>query len=187
MRYPLPYEPIWEWIMATIQLCEHPGNSFLLSLSKDYGVYSDCFVATVEGHIDFQTLIDVFFDTWVFRIERLILAAAGMRPANYQALQQLASGKTDHFAAWKVVQRDTSQMLLAVPGSGIRTWLMVQPVNTDPTSTRLYFGSAIVPKPGVDGEKAQKALLRRLMNRFHLFYSKLLLSAAVKALNRRRS
>ncbi len=119
------------------------------------GAYSDCFNVNVNGTVSLEQFVAAFYTSRVFKLERLILKWAVARPSTDAQAQQLARGDTDTFAAWRVEQRRADQLLLAGFQGRTNSCLMVAPVGegigaeigkTAGIGTRLYFGSAVVPR-----------------------------------------
>jgi len=132
--------------------------------------FSDCYVTSVKRSVGLEDYITAFYGTKLFRTERIMLGAVGS-PSNDSDLEALARGKSDRFAAWSVEGREADQILLCDRSGHTRSWLMVQP---NGTGTRLFFGSAVVPKvKGGDLGFVFRALLG-----FHKLYSRALLKAA---------
>jgi hypothetical protein len=145
----------------------------LLVAYANAGAFTDCYETTVRGQVGLPELIEAFYTTTLFKVERWLLATAIRRPSTDEQARALAHGTTNVFAAWTVEGRRDSEVLL---GAGpTRSWLSVVPA-TQPGSTRLLFGSAVVPvRPGGGFGLAFRALLG-----FHRLYSRLLLSAAAR-------
>jgi hypothetical protein len=157
--------------MAAVRAIAMPGDA-LLAAYTDRG-FTDAYAADVDPMVDLGQFIRVFYDSPAFRLERWLLAAAGMRstPADLEAL---ADGRGSRFAAWTVEARATGQILLAA--SRTRSWLAVQQTAS---GTTLRFGSAVVAR--ADGRMGVgfSALLG-----FHRAYSRILLGAAARRLAR---
>jgi hypothetical protein len=64
-----------------------------------------------------------------------------------------------------------------------RSWLMCLP-GDDTRSTRLYFGSAVVPQIDPRTKEKRMGLAFRLLSGFHKRYSRALLSAATARASR---
>jgi hypothetical protein len=143
-------------------------------LSIDAGNYVDCYTTMIPRQISFPEFIFAFYTTPLFKLERVILKVTVSKPATDRDAKNLALGITDTFAAWSVENRSDHEILLCDYQSRTRSWLMLD--GSDPR-TRLYFGSAVVPKKGRTSlEFGFRALLV-----FHKFYSVMLLhSAALK-------
>ncbi len=120
----------------------------------------------------------------MFKLERLILTLLLGRPATDAQARELAEGRLDRFAAWTVEGRAENQLLLCDFQGRTRSWLMTEP-GAYGRSTRLFFGSAVVPKlDRRSGERRMGAAFTALLG-FHKLYSRLLLSSAISRLARR--
>ena len=169
--------------MFSIRPCPHPETSFLKPYSTRPGHYTDCFETAVDGQVSLSELVEAFFTSPVLRLERKLLGLAGM-PSNAAEATALANGTGTKLSGWETEQRDESQLLLAIFQNGIRTWLMVQP---DGTKTKLFFGSAVVPK-NADSDNPKLGWWVKTFMGFHLLYSRIVLAAAkfqVRCLKRR--
>ncbi len=159
--------------MFTAKPIAPPPDAALTAYQAREGCHTDCFFIDVPGTLTLQTYIELFFDTWLFRLERRILALTGFGPAGLPEIQALASGQTETFAAWTVEIRTPTQILMNVAKSPIRTWLQVEPT---PTGARLYFGSAVLPNP----KSNRINRLTTALTPLHLIYAKSLLGAAAR-------
>ena len=170
--------------MPLIRACALPANA-LLRKYLHAGAYVDCYVAEIARPVSHAEFVKAFYTTAVFKAERLILAWFSLPSTDLQA-QELAFGKVSSFAAWKVESRSPDQVLLSDFRGRTRSWLMCAPVapDTSAASTRLYFGSAVVPtaKAG-SGERRMGIVFHALLG-FHKLYSRALLRAAVSRLER---
>ena len=170
---------------SRIAPCELPPGS-LLRRYRESGAYTDCYSLEITEIVAQADYIDAFYTTWLFKLERLLLAWFIARPSTDVQARALALGETDAFAAWSVEGRTPDQLLMCDLNSRTRSWLMSAPASGGGAGgTRLYFGSAVVP--GIDpqsGRKSMGAIFRVLLG-FHRLYSRLLLRAAVSRLARR--
>ncbi|WP_439887707.1 hypothetical protein ACSX1C_00135 [Pseudomonas sp. MBLB4123] len=150
-----------------------PEYSFLGACQAS-GAFTDCYWVTVPGTISLSELVEAFYTTRLFKIERWLLARAlGVSSTDSQA-RQLARGESRRFSAWEVECRSDTEILLRVGRT--RSWLSVLSTATTPSSTILYFGSAVVPgRPG-----GRFGLVFHALGGFHRLYSKLLLASAAK-------
>ena len=170
--------------MATIQPCSLPDDA-LLSKYLHGGAYADCFVTEIARPVSHAEYVEAFYTTAVFKVERLLLAAFVARPSTDPQARELASGKADSFAAWTVEARGPDQLLLSDFQGRTRSWLMCAPAATNAsTSTRLYFGSAVVPKATTRSGEARMGFVFSALLGFHKLYSRMLLRAAVSRLER---
>ena len=165
-----------------ISACQLPNDS-LLRKYDDSGAYTDCYSTEVAWSVSQAQYIGAFYTTWVFKLERLLLALFVSKPSTDFQAKALAAGELDSFAAWTVEGRTADQLLMCDFQGRTRSWLMSAPVPGDgSTGTRLYFGSAVVPVANPrSGRKAMGFAFSALLG-FHKIYSRVLLRAAVSRL-----
>jgi hypothetical protein len=157
-----------------------PEAALLQAYARN-GSYTDCFATTIDGAISHEQYVVAFYTTAVFRLERMILKWAVAKPSTDEQARQLAAGTRHEFAAWTVEQRAADQLLLCDFMGRTRSWLMVEPLVTDRgPATRVYFGSAVVPRPG----RASTGFPFNAMLGFHTLYSRVLLHSAAKRVSR---
>lgn len=160
--------------MPSIEKCPPPENSLLEKYSI-HGNYVDCYTTTIDKQVSFPEFILVFYTTWLFKTERLILKALVNKPSTDLQARRLANAEIDSFAAWTVEARGAHELLMCDFMTRTRSWLMVDQVGA---ATKLYFGSAVVPAKGsVSLDFGFRALLG-----FHQIYSVLLLYFAKQKL-----
>jgi len=140
----------------------------------------DCFAAELPRTVSLAEFIRAFYDSLPFRLERRIIQVLIGRPSTAQDVQALASGTVEDFAAWVVLERTDTQLLLGDFRGQTRSWLAVRPLPGG--GTQLLFGSGIrsVPDP-VTGVPTRSWGFRALGG-FHLLYSRVLLGAARRRL-----
>jgi hypothetical protein len=172
--------------MSTIEPCELPTDA-LLRKYQGRGAYTDCHATEVAWPIGRAEFVEAFYTTGVFKLERLILDWLASRPSTDDEARQLAAGTRDAFAAWTVEEQTAEQLLLRDVSGRTLSWLMVAPVgNGDRVgSTRLYFGSAVIPVVNADTGKTALGFTFRSLLGFHKLYSRVLLRAARSRLVRR--
>lgn len=165
--------------MSTVHPCEVPLNSLLRGY-KDGISYADCYVVEVPGSITQEDYIEAFYTSPLFKVERTLLKYFALRPATDNDAKELAVGKTTTFSAWQVEGQSSSELLLADFTGRTRSWLMATPVTGSATTprTRLYFGSAVVPRKSKDDQSPSMGWVFHALLGFHRLYSRLLLSAA---------
>ena len=149
----------------------------LLARYSGNGGYTDCYVTELPGSYSHAEFVAAFYTTWLFKLERAILRWFVRRPSTDSEVHQLARGQRESFAAWTVEARAPNQLLLRDFLGNTRSWLMIES-RSDGGATRLYFGSAVVPR--VDSRTGEKKLgtsFRALLG-FHRRYSRALLAAA---------
>lgn len=157
-----------------------PEGSLLQQCANRPGTYADAFFADVKGAPSLQDYIEAIFDSPVFRMERIVLAITVLKPAFRKDVEALAMGEGDRLAGWKTEQRTSNELLMAVENGQVRTWLKVEAMPAG--VSRVWFGSAVVPKHRTDGKQEGLGLAFRLMLRVHKFYSRVLLRSATRRL-----
>lgn len=168
--------------MSRIHRIALPDGALLGRYPGDGG-YADCYSADVAGRVSQAQLIEAFYTTGVFKIERQLLDWFLSRPSTDADARQLARGERDNFAAWTVEARRETQLLLCDMAGRTRSWLMAMP-DADGNSTRLHFGSAVVAlRDARTGQRRMGFAFRALLG-FHRLYSRILLRAAVAKLRR---
>jgi hypothetical protein len=170
--------------MNSIQLCELPQKA-LLGKYKQQGAYTDCYSVKIPRSISHSEYIEAFYTTPLFKVERFILATLVSRPSTDLQAKQLANGAVEKFAAWRVEGKADNQLLLCDFLGHTRSWLMVDAdEKSHPVSTRLYFGSSVVPKVNANTGKVSYGFGFHVLKGFHRLYSKALLRSAVSRLDR---
>ena len=157
--------------MSTIQPRPLPDNALLGEYARN-GAYTDCYATDVPAAVSHERYVAAFYTTPLFKLERVILKWAVSKPSTDEQARQLAAGSLDTFAAWSVEKRVENQLLLRDFLGRTRSWLMVAPLADEAgVGTRLYFGSAVVPR-GKSGSGPPPLL------GFHQLYSRALLRSA---------
>ena len=165
--------------MNVIKLCELPHEALMCKYKQD-GTYTDCYFVDLPHSVSHAEYVEVFYTTAVFKIERLILALCVAKPSTDLQAKQLASGETKTFAAWSVEGRSENQLLLCDYSGRTRSWLMsVVDESGNSSNTRLYFGSAVVPKVRPASGQASIGWVFHALLGFHKLYSRTLLRAAL--------
>jgi hypothetical protein len=168
----------------SIQSCELPSGA-LLGRYQGGGAYADCYVTTIARPVTHGEFVAAFYTTWLFKLERLILAWLASRPSTDEQAAALAAGSLDEFAAWSVEDRSTDQLLLCDFRGRTRSWLMVaRTKGSDSSGTRLYFGSAVVAVIDQASGQAALGLTYRALLGFHKLYSRMLLRSTRSRLHR---
>jgi hypothetical protein len=175
--------------VSPVQACPLPAHA-LLQGYRGRGAFTDCFCAVLPAPVALAELIEAFYTTRLFKLERVVLAVLARAPSSDAAARALAEGVDRHFAVWTVEDRDAHQVLLAERSGATRSWLMVQtaqtvhgdPLGAAPGGHRVYFGSALVPRRAAAGQPPRLGLLVKLLLPLHTLYSKALLRAACRKL-----
>lgn len=166
--------------MATIIASDLPDHALLQRYRRN-GSYTDCYFMDVPRSIALPEYVTAFYTTPLFKVERTILAWAVGKPSTDEAAEDLAHGREVAFAAWRVEERSSHQLLLCDFLGRTRSWLMVEP---QASSTRLFFGSAVVPKSRSASGVASFGFAFHVLHGFHHLYTKALMKAAhVKLVN----
>jgi hypothetical protein len=169
--------------MPAIRSHPLPGHA-LLGKYANGNAYTDCYITEIPASVSHAAYVEAFYTTAVFKLERLLLAWFVSRPSSDAQARRLAAGELNSFAAWDVEARSVNQLLMCDFQGRTRSWLMVAPVQSGgSTSTRLYFGSAVVPSVNKAGDAGLGFAFRALLG-FHKVYSRVLLSAASSRLAR---
>ncbi len=164
--------------MPNVQPCEVPTPSFLRKYKDGLG-YADCYYLEVAGCVAQSAYVEAFYTTRLFKLERTLLKYLASKPACDADVKRLAAGQASIFSAWRVEAQSASELLLADFTGRTRSWLMAVPVEGAATPiTRLYFGSAVVPRTETPAQKASMGWLFHALLGFHRLYSRLLLRAA---------
>ncbi len=168
--------------MFNVAPCPIPNTTFLEDLTHREGNYTDCFVTDISEGVSISEFISAFFGSPVLRLERRLLALISAK-STAADVAAVANGTGTKIALWTVDQRDDTQIILKAASGGIRTWMMVS--RTSEETTRLYFGSALVPEASENGEIKLRFSTRALMG-FHKLYSRIVLWSARKQLHKMR-
>ena len=169
--------------MFSVEICELPANSLLSGYRKD-GAYTDCYVTDIEKAVTQNEYIEAFYTTSLFKMERSILKWAVSKPSTDDEAQALAEAKIEAFAAWEVEARQNDQILLSDYRGRTRSWLMSERSKIGiEVTTRLYFGSAVVPLPDKGTGERRMGLVFSALLPLHELYSKALLSSAKSRLS----
>lgn len=166
--------------MLSIHIGQLPLTSFLLTY-KDNGAFTDCYFVDVPVRVTQAEYVEAFYTTTLFKVERMILALLANKPSTDIQAKHLAAGSAGDFAAWRVEQRSAGQLLLCDFLGRTRSWLMTAP-GDDKDSTRLYFGSAVIPKSVTGSGQRSFGFAFHALFGFHQLYTRLLLGAALARL-----
>ena len=161
--------------MSAINPSPLPDSALLARYQRD-GAYVDCYASDLGFAITQVQFVTAFYTTWLFKLERLILKWTLSRPSSDAQAAELAAGRIDEFAAWRVEARAPDQLLLTDLYGRTRSWLMVAALESG--GTRLYFGSAVVPRAQSPGARPALGIGFRALLGFHKLYSLALLAAA---------
>lgn len=150
----------------------------LLTRYVTQGGYTDCFIVDVPGEVSHAQYVEAFYTTWLFKLERVVLKFLVAKPSTDVEARELAAGSREKFAAWSVEARAPEQLLARDFQGKTCSWLMAErKFENSLATTRLYFGTGIVPRAVRNGERGLTFSFRALLP-FHQFYARSLLRAA---------
>jgi hypothetical protein len=158
-----------------VRACALPAAALLGRYGGAAG-YADCWISDVDRTVSQAAFVEAFYTTWLFKLERTVLKWLAGRASSDDDARQLARGAVDAFAAWRVEARRDDQLLLADVTGRTRSWLMTAPDARG--GTRLYFGSAVLPRTGRRSGRPSMGRAFRSLLGLHRLYSRLLLGAA---------
>jgi hypothetical protein len=142
----------------------------------------DCFAVTVDRITDLAAFVFAFYTSPVFRIERLILGLLAGAPSTDAEVRRLAEGSGTSFAVWRLGERTATQLLMCDRYERTRSWFRVVPLSHG--KTLLQFGSAVASRSGGQPATGTRVRLFRLLLKFHIVYSQVLLYAAKRGVMR---
>jgi hypothetical protein len=173
--------------MASIRSCPLPDHALLAKYANG-GAYTDCYVTEVPSFVLHPEYVEAFYTSAVFKLERRLLTWFVSKPSTDAQAKELAFGAITAFSAWRVEARTEDQLLMCDLSGRTRSWLMAVPVRGSGVahSTRLYFGSAVVPIVDAASGRSRLGTSFKLLLGFHKLYSRVLLHTACTRLARRR-
>ncbi len=170
--------------MTHVEKTAIPLDSFMSAYKQIDGCSADAFRGYLEFPVTLEALITAFFGSPIFTLERLLLKSIGQANTSRSDITGLAAGTQEKFAAWKVEDRNESEVILKVGSSPIRSWLMARPDGDGKTA--IYFGSAVLPQTTNRNSKPQVGSSFRFFMGVHNFYSCLLLKSTIKNLQKKQ-
>ena len=164
--------------VPVVERCDVPERVLLRKYRDGIG-YADCYFSDVPDSISQRAFVEAFYTTALFKLERAVLRWFAGRPSTDVEARELAAGDRQSFAAWRVEDRTADELLVADFTGRTRSWLMASPISAaNGMRTRLYFGSAVVPRPDVAPGKRTMGFAFHALLGFHAAYSRALLRAA---------
>jgi hypothetical protein len=139
---------------------------------------------SVDRAVSLADFVGAFYTSPVFRIERVILALLAGAPSTDAEAQLLADGSGTSYAVWRVGERTATQLLMCDRYERTRSWFRVMPFGDG--KTMLQFGSAVASRGGDHRAGARGGRFFRLLMKFHVVYSQVLLHAARRGVMRHR-
>lgn len=142
----------------------------------------DCFVVSVDRAVSLAEFVFAFYTSPVFRVERLILGVFAGAPSTDAEGCRLAGGSGTSFAVWRVGERMATQLLMCDRYERTRSWFRVVPQSDG--KTLLQFGSAVASRSRTQTPTWARKSLFRMLLKFHVVYSQILLHAAKRTVMR---
>ena len=168
--------------MFSVRPCEHPPGSFLRACQSE-GAYADCYYLDIDRKVTLSEFVAAFYTTCPFKAERTILKLALGRTSTDLEASQLGRGEAEAFAIWNVENRSPNQILMKEFTGRTKSWLMVSGSETSAIPiTRLFFGSAVIPKRHPGSKSKRKGARFHSLLWFHKLYSQVLLASAGRKL-----
>lgn len=159
--------------MSTSRVHRRPlPDHALLSKFARGGAYADCYVTALPLEVTHAEYVEAFYTSWLFKLERVILAGWVGKPSTDEEARALSRGERDTFAAWSQESRAGNQLVMLDFMSATCSWLMIE---ARPAETLLYFGTGVM----------RRTLGFRLLMPFHRIYARSLLAAARGRLRRK--
>ena len=154
--------------------CDVPQDALLQAYVGQGATYTDCFEVMSPHAVILPDLIEAFYTTWLFRLERLVLTVAMRRRISDAEVRALAQGASE-FAVWRVEGRDDAQIMLRDRAGHTGSYLAVS--GKEGGVTRLLFGSVVLAPPG-----QPLGRMVRLLIPLHRLYAKSLIRLAERKL-----
>ena len=150
-----------------------PAHALLAEYANS-GAYTDCLATDIARTVSHAEFVEAFYTGGLFKVERFLLRVFISKPSTDLQARQLAAGELNEFAAWRVEARAVDQLLLCAIDGRTRSWLMVSAADV-PGRTRLYFGSAVVPRSSAMNPstgKSNMGIVFKALLGFHKLYSR---------------
>lgn len=156
-----------------------PPDSLLGRLAQSRGAFADAYALQLPRGVPLAEFVEAFYTTRLFKLERALIRLLG-KPSSDTMARAVARGEGERIAVWTVEARTPDELLMHEDSGATRSWFRAE---AQPDGgTRLWFGSAVVPRRrGPGGEPRFSAVFHALLG-FHRWYSRALLAAAVRRL-----
>jgi hypothetical protein len=156
-----------------------PPDSLLARLAVERQAFADAYVLDLPRTVTLAGFVEAFYTTRLFKLERLVLTLFG-RPSSDAAARALAQGQGQRFAAWTLQARTDDELLMHEDTGATRSWFKAEA--GEGGATRLWFGSAVVPRRRGPGGEARMGWAFHALLGVHRAYSRALLAAAARRL-----
>ena len=159
--------------------CPVPPDSLLDRFARSRGAFADAYVQALPRRVPLAEFVEAFYTTRLFKTERLLLAVLGKRSSDAMA-RAVARGEGERIAVWTIEARTADELLMHEDSGITRSWFKAEPQADG--GTRLWFGSALVPRRRGPGGEPRFGLGFHALIGFHRWYSRALLAAALRRL-----
>jgi hypothetical protein len=159
--------------------CPVPPDSLLDRLARSRGAFADAYAQALPRRVPLAEFVEAFYTTRLFKTERLLLALLGKRSSDAMA-RAVARGEGERLAVWTIEARTADELLMHEDSGITRSWFKAEPQADG--GTRLWFGSALVPRRRGPGGEPRFGLGFHALIGFHRWYSRALLAAALRRL-----
>jgi hypothetical protein len=156
-----------------------PPASLLGRLADKRGAFADAYSLTVPRVVPLAEFVEAFYTTRLFKVERALLALFG-KPSSDAMARAVACGEGQRLAVWTVEAREGNELLMHEDSGATRSWFKAEA--GEGGGTRLWFGSAVVPRRREPGGEARMGWVFHALLGFHRAYSRALLKAAARRL-----
>jgi len=160
-----------------------PDDSFLHDYQKNNN-FTDCYKVLIHRNVSGLEFVEAFYTSWLFRLERLIIAIFVLRPSTDKQLLKFLRFQRPTFSAWTIERSSAEQWLMCDYQGKTRSWFMVKPFQNE-SITELYFGTAILANAKDKFGNSRLTLFFRLLLLFHRHYAIWLLNAAKRRLEKK--
>jgi hypothetical protein len=150
-----------------------------------WGACGDCFSVSVHRAVNLADFVFAFYTSPIFRIERTILHGFLSVPSTDEQARAVATGAGTSFAVWYAGTRTATQLLMCDRYERTRSWFSVAPMAGG--RTLLRFGSAVAASSAGRRAAEPMSLRFRVLLRFHVWYSQILLHSAKAVIERAHS
>lgn len=156
-----------------------PPDCLLDRMAKARGAFADAYALSVTGRVPLHAFVEAFYTTRLFKLERALITLIG-KPSSDAMARAVARGEGQRIAVWTVEAREGDELLMHEDSGATRSWFKAESLPGG--STRLWFGSAVVPRRRGPGGEPRLGMVFHALLGFHRWYSRALLAAAVRRL-----
>lgn len=155
-----------------------PPGSLLARLASDRRAFADAYTLPLPRAVPLAEFVEAFYTTRLFKVERALLGLFG-KPSSDAMARAVARGEGQRMAVWTIEAREGDELLMHEDSGATRSWFKAE---AGAGGTTLWFGSALVPRRHGPGGEPRFSWVFHVLLGFHRWYSRALLSAAVRRL-----